>query len=181
MAARAKTKAKKPLRHRLKTYNFFLVFAIVLGMLAGVMMVRVFYHGELFSSPEPSVSLGMFQYDITGDKAVKRTGQDVAMLQTFLENQAKDSGCPSDNPDIEYVRAFTTDRSQVLLDSGCGGGARTFAILKSDKWQNVPSTNRLDTFDVPACSLLDQYGISKQIAPVCYSVQSDASLAYQIR
>lgn len=181
MPTRAKTTARKPLRHRLKTYNFFLVFAIVLGMLAGVIMVRVFYQGELFSLSRPSVSLGMFQYDITGDRAVKRTGSDVVALQTFLENQIKNGGCPSDNPGIEYVRAFTTDRSQVLLDSGCGGGTRTFAMLKNNQWQSIPSTNQLDTFDVPSCTFLDQYTISKQIAPVCYKTQGSASLTYQVR
>lgn len=54
MAKQSPTKrTKKPLRHRIKTYNFFLVLAALLGMMAGVFMVKLFYNDGLTAPRQP--------------------------------------------------------------------------------------------------------------------------------
>ncbi len=178
-----KRRTTKAIHHKLKTFNFFVAFAAVLGMIAGVLMVQTFYKIQPPSN-KPIVSLGMYEYDITNKKAVKRTDDTVTTLRSFLTAEAKDSGCIENGlwPSAYSVVAFTKDRSQVLLGYGCGETeARMFAVLKDGSWQAISPTNKFDVLtNAPECNYIQQYSISKEIAPVCFTA-SDATVKYKVR
>jgi hypothetical protein len=178
-----KRRTTKVIHHKLKTFNFFVAFAAVLGMMAGVLMVQTFYKIQL-SPSHPRVSLGMFEYDVTNQKAVKRTDDSASALRSFLTAEAKDSGCIENGlwPSAYSVVAFTKDRSQVLLGYGCGETeARMFAVLKDGSWQAISPTNKFDVLtNAPECEYVKQYAIDKEIAPVCFTT-SDATVKYKVR
>ena len=174
--------SKAPIR-RIHTFNFFIAFAAILGMIAGVLMVQTFYkvpHLEHRSI----VNLGAFEYDFKGTKAIKRTDESAKSLRAFLTAEADASGCAMDGktPGMYSVKAFTKNRTQVLIGFGCGQtGSPMFAVLKDKKWQALSPTNKFDVLtNVPECDYVKQYAISKQIAPVCYSV-SDSTVSYKVR
>lgn len=179
-SSHSKTAVKKPLLHRIKTYNFFLVFAILLGMIAGVVLVKVLYRGEPLAMPQ--VQLGSYEYEIKDGKATKFTDAKTTSLRSFLESEVKNSGCTTEGPAVERVVTFTKDRDQVLLDYGCyWGGAHMFAVYKDGAWQGVSPTNHFEIqYGLPECSHVEQSGISKEIAPVCYTTH-DANISYTVR
>jgi hypothetical protein len=174
--------SKAPIR-KMHTFNFFVAFAAVLGMIAGVLMVQTFYKIKPVST-EPTVSLGMFQYDIKDGKMVKRADDSTRALKAFLSAEAKGSGCVENGlkPAVYNVVAFTKDRSQVLLGYGCGSAeARMFAVVKDDSWEAISPTNKFDVLtNTPECDYVKQYSISKQIAPVCFNA-SDSTVTYKVR
>ncbi len=177
-------RTKKPLTNRLKSYNFLLVFAVLLGMLAGVFMVKVFYKGELVNTA-PYVSLGSLEYDFSDGKAVKRSTPTTDSLRTFLaEKAAKD--CTVVQSDLEpsqyQVIAATADVSQVLLGYGCGDtSARMFAVRDGDSWRFISPTNHFEMlYGLPECSYVKENAISKEVAPVCYSTKGD-TMQYKVR
>ncbi len=174
---RAAKQSKKTLLYRIKTYNFFLIFAVLLGMIAGVLMVKIFYTGEPRDTA-PSISLGAIEYDFSNGKAVKRQSPAINSLRVFLTNQAaKDcTGMVADAQPSRYeVIAATKDVSQVLLGYGCGStNAHMYAVRSGDSWRFISPTNHFDTlYGLPECDYIKQYGISREIAPVCYFVKND--------
>ena len=180
-SSRSVLSTKKPAIRRIKTYNFFLILAVLFGMIAGVLLVKLLYRGEPVSSVS-QVQLGSYQYEFKDGKATKLNDEKTTSLRTFLEAQVKNSGCSADGPDVERVVTFTKDRSQVLLDYGCyGGGAHMFAVLKDGAWQAISPTNHFEIqYGLPECSHVDSNGISKEIAPVCYQTH-DADITYTVR
>ncbi len=182
---RTTTATKKTIIHRLKTYNFFLILAIVLGMLAGVLMVKAFYQGESKISAQPMVTLGMLEYDLSSGKAVKRDAPILTSLRTFLdEAAAKDCNAIHSfmEPAQYTVISATDDMKQVLLGYGCGDvSAHMFAVYDNDAWRMISPTNHFDAmYGMPECDYVKTNSISKQIAPVCF-VENDARIAYRVR
>jgi len=175
-----KRQAKKPLLHRIKTYNFFLVFAALLGMIAGVLMVKLFYNGE----PEnvaPSISLGSIEYDFSSGKAVKRSTPAIDSLRAFLTEKAAND-CSGMEASQYQVIAATKDVSQVLLGYGCGSTvAHMFAVRSGSSWHFISPTNHFGTlYGLPECSYVKKNDISKTIAPVCYNVKN-STVKYTVR
>lgn len=178
-----KTAAKKPLHHRLRTYNFFLILAIVLGMIAGILMVRMFYRGEPMGSAQ--VNLGAISYDLSGGKAVKRDDPKLDLLQAYLEKQAaKDCRAVHSfmEPSLYSAIAATPDLTQVLLGYGCGDvSARMFAVYKDNAWQTISPTNHFDAVqNAPECGYLKKHAIKRDIAPVCYR-EAGSGVTYHTR
>ncbi len=179
-ASHPKSSVKKPLLHRIKTYNFFLVFAILLGMIAGVMLVKVLYKGEPLAMEQ--VQLGSYEYEIKDGKATKLSDEKTTSLRAFLQKEVNNSGCTTEGPALERVVTYTKDRSQVLLDYGCyWGGSHMFAIYTDGVWKTISPTNHFEIqYGLPECDHANLNGISKEIAPVCYTT-SDANISYTVR
>jgi len=180
-----KRNASAKTTHRLHTLNFFVTLAILLGMIAGVLMVKVFYRGEPRQATGPTVTLGMLEYEIKDGKAVKRETPMTSSLRAFLEDAAaKDCSAVHTfmEPSQFTVVAATKDMKQVLLGYGCGDvSARMFAVYEDGAWKFLSPTNQFDMVTAaPQCSHVQQYGINKEIAPVCYK-SSGSSIQYKIR
>lgn len=178
--SRSKSSVKKPLLHRVKTYNFFLVFAILLGMIAGVVLVKILYKGEPLAMDQ--VQLGSYEYEIKDGKATKLADEKTTSLRAFLQKEVKNSGCTTEGPALERVVTYTKDRSQVLLDYGCyWGGNHMFATYADGAWKTISPTNHFEIqYGLPECSHVEANNISKEIAPVCYSTH-DANISYTVR
>jgi len=162
-------KAPANRRHPLNSYNFFLILASLLGIMAGILMVRQFYHESIFSIPRPVVSLGPIEYTVKDGKATKNTNSTLTSLRSFLEKNAKTDCKNMGKPARYFVRASTDDVSQVLLGYGCGdSSASMYAVRTGDTWKFISPTNHFDTFGIPECDYVSNYVINKQIAPVCY-------------
>lgn len=173
-------------KSRIKSYNFFIIFAVILGMIAGVMMVKIFYQGEPKTVAHPTVTVGVLEYDFSSGKAVKRDDPKITSLRAFLENAAaKDCSAVHDSmePSQFTVIASTKDISQVLLGYGCGDvSARMFAVRKDQEWKFISPTNHFDPLtNLPECSYVSMHKISKTIAPVCYTATDVDSAVYSVR
>jgi len=164
----ASTKRTKKTPFTSKGYNFLFVLAVMLGMIAGVLSVRVFYKDD---TPANVISLGSMEYKIVGNKAVKSTMPATTALRAALGNEATNSGCSQSNTGYYgNVLAYTKDKSQVLLGYGCGSAnAHMFATYKNKSWQFISPTNQFDNFNIPACNYVKQYALSKEVAPVCHA------------
>ena len=172
-------------KHRLHTLNFFVMLAVLLGMIAGVLMVKVFYRGEPRLATGPTVTLGMLEYEVKDGKAVKRDTPLTTSLRSFL-NEAAAKDCSAVHKFMEpsqfTVVAATKDMKQILLGYGCGDvSARMFAVYENDTWKFLSPTNQFDmTTSAPLCSHVKQYGIKKEIAPVCFT-QTGSEIMYHVR
>lgn len=170
---------------RLPTLNFFVILAVLLGMIAGVLMVKAFYRGEPKVALGPAVTLGMLEYEVADGKAVKRNTPMTASLREFLERAAA-KDCDAIHKFMESAQytvvAATKDVKQVLLGYGCGDlSSRMFAVYENDTWKFLSPTNQFDmTTNAPLCSHVEKHGIKKEIAPVCYKV-SDGAITYHVR
>jgi len=186
MSAKKTTVNKKAQpKQRIHTLNFFMIFAILLGMIAGVLMVKVFYGGERKAAVSPIVTLGVLEYDLSSGKAVKRDAPILTSLRTFLNDAAaKDCKAVHDfmEPTQFTVHAATKDMKQVLLGYGCGDlSSRMFAVYENDAWKFLSPTNQFDMItNAPKCSHVQEYGIKKEIAPVCYE-SDDSAITYHVR
>lgn len=131
-----------------------------------------------------NVSLGMMEYVIEGDKATKRSEPSLESLRTHLTKLAEKDlslGCESA---FYEVSQYTKDESQVLLKYGCDfPSAPMYAVKTNNEWKTISPTNQFSTTGIPLCSYVNQYEISKEIAPVCYDVrgQGEDSLRYTAR
>lgn len=178
-------KNQPTLKRRLHTLNFFVILAILLGMIAGILMVKAFYRGEPRLSTGPVVTLGMLEYEVIDGKAVKRDTPMTNSLRTFLEERAA-KDCDADHAFMEpaeyTVVAATKNMTQVLLGYGCGDlSARMFAVYEDDGWKFLSPTNQFDmTTNAPLCSHVEKHDIKKEIAPVCYKV-SRGAISYHVR
>ncbi|HEY0965681.1 MAG TPA: hypothetical protein VGE13_04350 [Candidatus Saccharimonadales bacterium] len=179
---------KKSIRHRINTYNFFLILAVLLGMIAGVLMVKAFYQGEkLIRNSTPTVTLGMLEYEVKDEKAIKKSTSATTSLRAFLEERAAED-CTAIHADMEpsqySVVAANDDVSQVLLGYGCGDlSSRMFAVRKDNNWRFISPTNQFDPLtNLPLCAHVKENSISKKIAPVCYTVKdTEESVKYVVR
>lgn len=184
-AKKIRTTKKLQPKRQLKSFNFFMVLAVLLGMIAGVLMVKVFYRGEPKATEQSTVTLGVLEYDFSSGKAVKRTTPLVTSLRAFLNDAAaKDCKAVHDfmDPTQFTVHAATKDMKQVLLGYGCGDlSSRMFAVYEDDAWKFLSPTNQFDMItQTPLCSHVKEYGIKKEIAPVCYKIVDDAAV-YHVR
>lgn len=169
-------------KYKVKTYNFFLIVGVLLGMIAGVYMVKLFGGDDTTTSnTAPLVSLGALEYDFANGKATKRSNPAVSSLKAFLTDKAA-KDCISLEPTQYQVIAATKDVSQVLIGYGCGdSSAHMFAQRTGNEWRFVSPTNHFGTlYGLPECGYVKGNGISRQIAPVCYTVDG-ADLKYHVR
>lgn len=185
MPAKRTSAAKKQPKRQLKTFNFLVILAALLGMIAGVMMVKVFYESMPKKAKQPIVTLGVVEYDFSSGKAVKRTTPLATSLRTFLnESAAKDCNAVQSfmEPAQYTVVAATKDAKQVLVGYGCGNTvSRMFAVYENSAWKFLSPTNQFDmTTNAPLCSHVEENGIKKEIAPVCYKV-SRGAITYHVR
>lgn len=187
MAKRTSKKSPgKPIKRLASTQNFFLVVAVLFGMMAGVLMVKVFYSGEVVEAAPNVVQLGAMEYDFSSGKAIKKQTPATKSLRTFLQKQAETAcGYGKDHymgPSYFIVKAFTSNQKQVLLGYGCNSAdANMFAVQKEGEWQLISPTNQFDPLTgAPQCSHVAKYGISKEIAPVCFTVHGERA-HYQVR
>ena len=180
--------AKKSTKYPFNSYNFFLVLAVLFGMIAGVAMVKVFYKDEkIVQNTTPTVTLGMLEYEIKDEKAVKRSTPATTSLRAFLEEKAaKDCSAVHDfmEPSQYTVISANENVSQVLLGYGCGDvSARMFAVQENNNWRFISPTNQFDPLtNAPLCEHVKEHKISKAIAPVCYTVGNiEKSVRYIVR
>jgi hypothetical protein len=130
----------------------------------------------------PSISLGVLQYEFSGDKPTLRTDAATVDLRKFLNHEAATSGCPTTMPAYEHIVAHSHSEDQILLHYGCGGAdSPMFAIKTADGWKALSPTNQFNDFGVPACSYLTDNIISKEIAPVCVDSLTATTPKYTIR
>lgn len=186
MPKKARTSKKSQSKSRIKSYNFFIIFAVILGMIAGVLMVKIFYQGEPKTVAQPIVTVGVLEYDFSSGKAVKRHDPKIDTLRTFLNDMAvKDCSAVHDfmEPSQFTVVAATKDISQVLLGYGCGDvSARMFAVYENGAWRTISPTNQFDAmYAIPNCAYVKDNGISRQIAPLCYKESKSGTISYSVR
>ncbi len=185
MVVKKKARSKKSLTRHINSYNFFIILSVLLGMFAGVLLVRVLYQGERLQLKETSINLGMFNYEVKGDKALKRDDQLSEGLRASLLSDAI-VGCDlNTGPAGTYnVVAFSADRHQALVGYGCGStDARLFAVYEEQNqtWKLLSPTNQFDTFYIPRCEYVQSNAISPEIAPVCYDQNDGQPHAYRSR
>lgn len=179
------TKKAQQKKHRLHTLNFFIILAVLLGMIAGILMVKVFYQGESKAATGPTVTLGMLEYEVADGKAVKRDTPMTSSLRAFLEDAAA-KDCDRVHAFMEpaqfTVVAATSNVEQVLLGYGCGDvSARMFAVYGNGAWKFISPTNQFDMLtQTPLCSHVREHAIKKEIAPVCYKAD-DSAITYHVR
>lgn len=109
---------------------------------------------------------------------------DVPGLRAALSEFNDDTSPCSDLMGRYKVTLFgvTADKSQALVGFGCGGygSVRSFMVKQDDSWLQVgaadhltlrnhdESANLSQLLELPSCQLVENYGIQKSIAPVCY-------------
>lgn len=165
-----------------KSFRQVKVLYGILAVLAITCLVLVFLLVQKNKNPAAEVSVGSMQYSFSGGKATKRNDKTVKSLQSFLEKQAAQSGCPADGPDREVVMLSTKDETQVLIDYGCySGGSRMFVVRQGDGWKAISPTNHFDMLGIPGCEYIAENKISKEIAPVCVNETNDGPLTYHAR
>lgn len=178
--------AKKLATYKTSPFNFLLIFAVLLGMIAGVFMVKVFYNGETSQKSIPVVTLGTLEYEVKNGKATKTSTPATTSLRVFLEARAAND-CSAVHEDMEpsqySVVAANKDVSQVLLGYGCGDlSSRMFAVRKDNVWQFISPTNQFDPLtNVPECDYVRSHSIEKKIAPVCYNASDSDVASYSVR
>lgn len=178
MATQKKSRTRKGIgRQRtfsfVGSFNFFIALAVLLGMLAGVMLVKVAYKGEPIRNhiPKAQVELGSYRYEFTGDKAIKRSDKLTTSLQVFLDKKAA-SDCAGLAPSRYNVISSSSDRTQVLLGYGCNGNtdARMYAVYVNSAWKLLSPTNQFDLVtNTPRCEYVTANAIDKSLAPVCFN------------
>lgn len=116
-----------------------------------------------------TVDLGIMQYKIEDDRAVKRDDPIVHELEAYLTDKTS-RGCPAESPNHAQVAVHTEDLSQVLLRYGCGyPSGNMFAIYEDGSWRGVSPTSQFDEFGIPNCEHVEEHSISTELAPVCGS------------
>lgn len=168
----------------LRSYNFFIALAVLFGMFAGVMLVKLLYQGERITiTPKQSqVELGSYRYEFKDGKAIKRTDKLTTSLQTFLDKKAS-ADCVGLEPSRYDVVAANSDRTQVLLGYGCNGNseARMFAVYRNNAWKLLSPTNQFDMLTkAPRCDHVNQNSIDNSLAPVCYNDENN-TVTYTVR
>lgn len=125
-----------------------------------------------------AVNLGALQYRIENNRAVKRDDMSVKEIRSFLIEEGKKSGCPNNNA-VHSVIAANDDETQLLLSYGCGSdGGLMFAAKQDGQWKAISSTNQFNIFSIPSCKMIEDNGISSEIAPVCQNESHDDSGAF---
>lgn len=127
------------------------------------------------------VSLGMMEYKIVGDRAIKRDDETVRELREFLTADAKKS--LSDNcKSVHYnLQLASPDETQVYLKYGCEyASAPMYAIKGNGRWRTISPTNQFDMFGLPECSYVDKHAIHVSLAPVCFT-DTGKELKYTVR
>ena len=149
-------------------------------MIAGIVMVRVFYKGEPAAKPE--VSVGVVEYKISGNKLVKDNTPELRSLKAFLTNEAKKDCKNMSAPSHYIVKDANSDLSQVLLGYGCGNSsAHLFAVRTGNTWKTLSPTNSFyEPYGIPGCDHVAKHDISKSLAPVC-ATTSKQKLHYTVR
>lgn len=184
-----KKRLSKPTKRRslfssLRSYNFFITLAVLFGMFAGVMLVKLVYRGEpmIIQKQQAQVELGSYRYEFKDGNATKRTDALTNSLQKFLEKKAA-ADCAGLEPSRYNVVASSSDRTQVLLGYGCNGNtdARMFAVYTDNKWKLLSPTNQFDyVTNTPRCEHVDTNTIDRSLAPVCYTDENN-SITYSVR
>jgi len=156
---------------------------VVLAILCLALLLALIYNDRpSVGKKSPSISLGSMQYDFSSGKAVKRSDSSVMGLEAFLETTAEHEGCPSQSPVYEHVVSYTKDETQVFLKYGCGAADSPIYAVKTDgTWKTLSPTNHFDSFDIPDCEYLTDYGISKEIGPVCANGIGTEASTYSVR
>lgn len=186
MPKKQSSKSSKKLRSfsSLRSFNFFIALAVLFGMFAGVMLVKLIYRGEpmVFKKQQAQVELGSYRYEFKDGKAIKRTDGLTASLQVFLDKEAS-KDCAGLEPSRYNVVASSLDRTQVLLGYGCNGNtdARMYAVHTDNKWKLLSPTNQFDQLtNAPRCEHVNTNGIDKSLAPVCYNDENE-TVTYTVR
>lgn len=127
------------------------------------------------------VSLGMMEYKIVGDRAIKRNDAAVRELREFLTADAKKSlseNCKSVHYNLQLA---SPDETQLYLKYGCDyPSAQMFAIKENEGWKLISPTNQFDMFGLPECGYVDKYTIHVSLAPVCFT-DTGKELKYTVR
>lgn len=186
MPKKQPSKSTKKLRTLplIRSFNFFIALAVLAGMFAGVMLVKLIYRGEplLMQKQQAQVELGSYRYEFKDGNATKRTDALTNSLQKFLDKKAA-ADCAGLEPSRYNVIAASVDRTQVLLGYGCNGNtdARMFAVHQDDRWKLLSPTNQFDSVThIPRCEHVEKYQIDKSLAPVCYNDENE-SITYIVR
>ena len=160
-------------------HQLVILLSVVIGVLAvvaislGVALIGVSKQqaAAVESSQPVNVNIGIMQYDIKEGKAVVVDDPGIENLKEFLTNAAKKDvalGCESSYYEVKLT---TKDRTQVLLDYGCERlGSSMYAVRTGDSWKTISPTSQFDMLGNPLCGYVDEYQISTEIAPVCYTV-----------
>lgn len=153
----------------------FLSIALTIACLALTLILNQSLHTNKQDSPKrntgPYVSLGSIEYTFHDGKATKLSTPLLSKLRDFLNNKSVNEGCQLNEPGYEHIILYTKDKRQVLIRYGCGAAdSPMYVIYADDKWRSLSPTNQFDMLHIPHCSYVNENSISKEIAPVCYTV-----------
>ena len=161
------------------------ILIVVIGILIVVLIALISAYpkndiamqNQVENTPTGSiVSLGMLQYDFTGNKAVKRTDAHLVSLESFLKAEGEKSVNLNCDTVYHNVVAASPDEKQVLLSYGCGYPAiGMFAVYADDEWKTISPTNQFNEFGIPRCEHVEENNIERNIAPVCDDRSLDGS------
>lgn len=172
---------------KLKPFLFGMILGLVAVVIALVAMQTEQKYLQLSDKKNNThVSLGLMEYDFSGEKPVKKDNENLRGLRNLLtESAKKDVEHESCESSHYTVISSTEDEKQVLLGYGCDyPGARMLAVQNEGAWRTLSPTNRFDLFGIPECSHTDENQISKEIAPVCVNGLNEPGvqdLAYKVR
>lgn len=155
---------------------------VLLVVLCGSLFVAIAYYFDRRAVSIYPVAGADILYKVENGKAVERDDQAANELREFLAGLDAESGCKPNSSGRHVINFANRDITQVLLGYGCyNTDSKMFAIKKDGQWQTISPANKFDLFGVPACNHVNEYNISRDIAPVCVSNYETQNPIYKLR
>ncbi len=167
----SKNTSKKQTQQQTQPYVVLILSIILLTIAAGLAIFASYGTFE-----RGGISLGAFEFNFKGNKAVRSNDPSIESVSKFLEEDVtKLAACSKNNANVNIIE-HSADKTQILVGYGCGriGDGRAFATKEGDNWKLLPITNNFTPMDIPACSLVDKYKLQPRVAPVC-AIRDDKS------